>query len=160
MKSTSVIWYFAVGFSMLCVLVPFVGSDHLWKPRFFRWCLIASVVSFVAGLLFEVTNILHQELGFATALMSIPLIYLMNFQLCRSVFKRRFNTEPYVTSTSSSIGAPPLDLFSPANIDGEHRKYDKDRRIMAADFVFSFAQALISAFTALILIFLTTQNWR
>ena len=54
MKSTSVIWYFAVGFSMLCVLVPFVGSDHLWKPRFFRWCLIASVVSFVAGLLFEV----------------------------------------------------------------------------------------------------------
>jgi hypothetical protein len=159
-RNTNILLYFVVGISLFCSLIPFVRSDHLWKPRFFKLCLVGAVSAFVLGVFLESTDILQQEVGFAIAVMTIPLIYLLNFQLCRWVFKRRFNTEPYITSSSSTVGAPPQDLFTSANIDGKHRKYEKDRKIMTADFVFSFAQGLIPAFTALLLIYFTTRSWR
>lgn len=137
----------AYGLPALIWIVSFVGSDHLWMPSFSRKCLVAASICAISGVLLEMVRLRGDDVGMTLVVMLAPLIYLGNFPLLRMIFKQWFNTEPHITSVSSCIGAPPLDLFTGANKDGKNRKYSKDRKIMAADFVFSFMQALVPAFT-------------
>lgn len=148
---SSTLTYVAYGLSALIYIVSFAGSDHLWKPSLSRKCLVAASICAISGVFLEIVRLLGDDVGMTLVVMFAPLIYLGYFQLLRMIFKQWFITEPHITSVSSSIGAPPLDLFTGANRDGKNRKYSKDRRVMAADFVFSFLQALVPAFTILAL---------
>lgn len=156
MNSPSPAIYIAYGFSFLAVIIPFCGCDYLWKLTFFKKCLALAIISGLTGVILEVTNSLEQKSGQTLVLMSVSLVYLTYFQIFRWIFKRWYGTEPHVTSVSSSIGEPPLGLFTSENKDGKARKYEKGRRVMIADFVFSFAQALVPIFTIMALLFLTT----
>jgi len=98
------------------------------------------------------TTDLHYELNGATlTIMFFPIVFLGYFQLIRQVFKKLKGTEPYITTSVSSVGQPPLNLFDSSNKDGNNRKFDKDRKIMLADFVFSFAFALVPALSLMLL---------
>ena len=154
---SSIATYIAYGFSFIAGLIPFVWSGHLWKPIFFKKCLVAAIVSGMAGLILEVTNLLRQKTGMTLVVMFVPLIFLGYFQMFRWCFKRRYKTEPYFTSVSSVVGAPPLDLFTSENKDGKKRKFQKDRTIMSADFVFSLGQGLITIFTIFALLELVLE---
>ena len=118
---SSIATYIAYGFSFIAGLIPFVWSGHLWKPIFFKKCLVAAIVSGMAGLILEVTNLPRQKTGMTLVVMFVPFIFLGYFQLFRWFFKRRYKTEPYLTSVSSVVGVPPLDLFTSENKDGQKK---------------------------------------
>lgn len=124
-------------------MIIFVRAEQLWKPRFANACLIISLSCATAGLVLEIIDGLHQPTGATVVIMFFPLAFLGYFQLIRWLFKKWKKTEPYITSASSVIGDLPLDLFTSANKDDKKRKFDKNRRIMLADFVFSFAYSLV-----------------
>lgn len=149
--STELLTYISFGYSFIVSLIAFGGSDYLWKNSFFNKCLIAAVLSAFVGLIFEFINLLRKENGLTVVVMFIPLIYLGYFQLFRWIFKRWKGTEPYITSASSTIGGTPIDIF---DTDGNKRKYQKDRKIMASDFLFSFLQGLVPIGTIWFLLFL------
>ena len=75
----------------------------------------------------------------AILLMSISIIYLGYYHLLSKIFKTWKGVDPYITSTSSTIGASPIGGF--------WTKHPRNRKIMWTDFLFSFAQALIPIFT-------------
>ena len=76
---SSIATYIAYGFSFIAVLIPFVWSGHLWKPIFFKKCLVAAIVSGMAGLILEVTNLLRQKTGMTLIVMFVPIIFLGYF---------------------------------------------------------------------------------
>ena len=147
MSSPEALQTFAFGISVAVSIYFYVAADHLWKQEFFKNCLIVSVAFFIVGICLDVFRLVDVEPGIASGVMSAPIVYLGYFWLLRFVYKRKYGTEPHITSASSTIGAPPLDMFSSAQKDGKKRKYPKGRRITHADFGFSFLQALAPPFT-------------
>ncbi len=145
METQQIARYICFGFSIAILLLEAVFSGHLWKPRISKRFLFLSSISAVIGIVLEGTESLGHPRGMTIVVMAIPLYYLANFQLFRLIFKKYCNTEPYVTSAGSSIGESPLDLFTSENTDGKNRKFERDRKIMAEDFVFSLAVHLIPA---------------
>lgn len=145
-----ILQYFSYGYAFIVSLVAFAGSDYLWKKAFFKKCLIAAIFAGVAGLIFELTKLFPEKTGLTVTVMFIPLVYIGYFQLFRWLFKKWKGVEPITTSASSAIGSTPLDINDK---DGKKRKYPKDRKTMAEDFLFSFAQALIPIGTIFILLF-------
>jgi hypothetical protein len=127
------------------VLLESVFSGHLWKPRISRRFLYLSLIIAASGAVLEVTKYLNHATGMTIVVMGIPLYYLANFQLFRLIFKKYYQTEPFVVSAGSVIGSPPLDLFTSENKDDKNRKFEKDRKILAADFAFSLAANLVPA---------------
>jgi len=152
MLPTEYFTYLAFGYAIFAGLLSFVRVDNLWKPHVFNTSLIVSVSCAALGLVLEITDFLHQPKGATLTIMLFPVLFLGYFQLIRLLFKRWKNTEPYITSASSRLGDPPLDLFTSSNKVGKKRKFDHDRKIMAADFVFSFAYALVPALSMFFLI--------
>ena len=142
---------------MVVVLIIFVRADHLWKERFKKQSLFAATVVLLVGIALEVSDVLNQKRGLTIVLMSVPAVYLAFFLVGRFIFMRLYGTEPYVTSSSSTVGSPPLDIYAASGKDGRKRKFDKTRRIMTADFVFSFVHTLGAVFTIMFLIYLVTK---
>ena len=152
MASPESLRYFAFGIATVVTMYFYVASDHLWKKEFFRNCLLVGVSLSVIGILIDVFRIVDTRFGLALGWMSWPIIYLGYFWLFRYFFKRKHGMEPYITSASSSVGAPLFDISSPAFKDGEKHKYLKNRRIIADDFAFSLLQALAPPFTVIALV--------
>ncbi len=151
MDKLEILQYVSYAYSFLVGIIAFSGSDWLWKRRFFNKCLFAAVPSGIAGLIFEFSGLFKTETGLTIVVMFIPLIYLGYFQLFRWIFKKWKGTEPVIT-VHTVIGAIPNEYES-ALRNGEERKYSEGRKVTAADFLFSFAQALIPIFTIFILLF-------
>ncbi|MGI8555565.1 MAG: hypothetical protein ACR2LT_04310 [Pyrinomonadaceae bacterium] len=145
------------GYSIIVGITAFAYSDSLWKKNLFNKCFAAAILSGISGLVLEVTDVFHLGTGVTIIIMIAPLIYLAYFQLFRYYFIKWNGTEPYVTSSSSVIGATPLDMFSKASKDGKKRKYEKNRKIIGDDFTFSFFQALVPIFTILLLLLLVIK---
>ena len=80
MGNRDIATYIAFGFSFITAIIPFIGSGHLWKPKFFKKCLIAATVSGFAGIVLELTSALGQKIGMTIVVMFTPLIYLAYFQ--------------------------------------------------------------------------------
>jgi hypothetical protein len=149
--------YILFGFSFIVGIIPFTYSHYLWKKDFFRKCFLWAILSFVFGILLELANFFYLKylyIGDATLFMSVSLIYLSFWQFFRQIFKRWKKTEPYDTSYSGGIGEIPTDMFSDEYKDGKLRKYEKDRKVMYSDFLFSFLQALVPIFFIMILMLL------
>tara|TARA_R110000850_G_C9732966_1_gene443487 strand:- start:199 stop:657 length:459 start_codon:yes stop_codon:yes gene_type:complete len=139
MNGIEILKYVVFGYSFLVGLVSFSISDDLRNPKIFRKCLIASIISFSLGVVFELVDIFRIETGMTILLMSISIIYLGFYSFLRKLFKSWKGTDPYITSASSTIGGSP--------IGGIWTKYPRNRKIMWTDYLFSFAQALIPIFT-------------
>ncbi|PIQ14358.1 MAG: hypothetical protein COW67_14210 [Flavobacteriales bacterium CG18_big_fil_WC_8_21_14_2_50_32_9] len=139
MNGIEILKYGVFGYSLLVGLIVFTISDDLRNPKIFRKCLIASIISFIIGILFEFADIFTIEKGMTLLVMSISIIYLGYYHLLRKLFKVWKGTDPYITSVSSTIGGSP--------IGGLWTKYPRNRKIMWTDFLFSFAQVLIPIFT-------------
>src|SRR5687768_4057238 len=147
MASRDSLEYLAFGISIALAIYLFVMTDHLWKKNFFQRSLIFAGGLCLAGAVLDLFRLVDADPGLASIVMSAPLIYLGYFWLFRFFYKRKYSTEPYATSASSSIGDMPLDMFSSALKDGKKRKYAKDRRINAGDFAFTFLLVLVPVFT-------------
>ncbi|MBK6722646.1 MAG: hypothetical protein IPO41_07630 [Acidobacteria bacterium] len=145
MELAEIATYTAFGFAFLATMYPMVFSGHLWKSQFFRRCLVISVFIALVGVILEISQVLGTWWGLTGVVMFIPIFYVGNFQFWRKIFLRYFGTEPYVTSSASTVGSIPLDTFTSEGQDGETRKFAKDRRVGSADFLFSFATHLIPA---------------
>jgi hypothetical protein len=111
----------------------------LRNPKFFKKCSIGGITSFTLGILLELIYAFNMETGLTILYMSTSIIYLGYFHYLSKLFKSWKGTDPYITSSSSSIGGIP--------IDGLWTKYPQDRKIIETDFYFSFAQALLPIFT-------------
>jgi hypothetical protein len=132
-------------------------GDHLWKKRFFRTCLLIAGVQFLAGTAVEFLGIIDTTPGIVFVTMSASIVFLGYFWLFRFFYKRIYRTEPHITSRSSMIGSPPLDMFSSASTDGKENKYPKGRLVTMADFVFSALHTLVPAFTILAMLALVRK---
>ena len=152
MASPESLRYFAFGIATVVSIYFYVAADHLWKKEFFRNCLLVGGSLSAIGILIDVFRIVDTRFGLALAWMSLPIIYLGYFSLFRYFFKRKHGMEPYITSASSSVGAPLFDISCPAFKDGKQNKYPKNRRIIADDFAFSILQALAPPFTVVALV--------
>lgn len=148
--------YIVFGATFVVSLIIFVRSDHLWKDRFRKQSLYAAAVVLLIGIALEFSDLLNQKRGLVIVVMSVPAIYLAYFLTGRNIFMRLYGTEPYVTSSSSTVGSSPLDLYTATGKDGRKRKFDKTRRIMRGDFVFSFVSTLGAVFTIMFLVYLVT----
>ena len=144
--------YLVYGSAGLLTLIVFVRSGHLWKPRFFKPCFVASLICGALGIVLEVTRALAEPTGATLVITFIPLFFLSWFQFNRWAFKRWKGTEPYITDLASVVGGKPLDLFASENKDGITKKFSSDRRIMTEDFAFTFSIGLIPALTILLAI--------
>jgi len=149
--NTEYLLYLAYGYAFLAAIISIVRADSLWKPRVFKSCLYISLPCAGLGLIMQTTDLQYQLNGATLMIMFFPIVFLGYFQLIRQVFKKLKGTEPYITTSVSSVGQPPLDLFDSSNKDGKKRKFAKDRKIMLADFVFSFAFALVPALSLMLL---------
>lgn len=152
MDYTNYFKYLVYGASILVTLIAFVRSGHLWKPRFFKPCFVASLICAVLGIVLEATRAFPEPTGATLVITFIPLFFLSWFQLNRWAFKRWNGTEPYITDSSSVVGGKPLDLFTAENKDGKTKKFNADRRIMGVDFAFTFSIGLVPALVILLLI--------
>lgn len=139
MNGLDLIKYVVYGYSFLVGLIPFSISDDLRNAKIFRKCLIASIISFILGVIFEIADTFKDDKGMTLLIMSISIIYLGYYYLLKKVFRAWKGTDPYITSVSSTIGGSPIGGF--------WTKYPKNRKIMWTDFLFSVSQALIPIFT-------------
>ncbi|MGB0522301.1 MAG: hypothetical protein ACPGJS_05045 [Flammeovirgaceae bacterium] len=130
--------YIAFGYSFIVGLIAFSLSEDLMNSTFFKRCLIAGMIAFLTGIVFEFTNSFKLDKGLTMLIMSISMIYLGCFQILRTVFKKWTGTDPYITSEVSIIGERPTASF--------WMKYPKNRKIMWTDFLFSITQALLPIF--------------
>lgn len=152
MISPEYLRYFAFGISIAFATYCFVMSNHLWKSRFFGKLLLVGAVLCAAGITLDIFRLVDSTRGVVSVAAAAAIIYLTYFSLFRYLYKLKFSVEPYVTSASSTVGTPPLDMFGSAYKDGKARKYSPDRRITVGDFAFSFLQALVPAFTIVALV--------
>jgi len=149
MTGLEILKYTAFGYSFFIGLISFSLSDDLGNPKFFKKCLIAGLISFMLGIILELTDILKLDKGMTLLIMSISIIYLGYFKLLSRIFRKWKGTDPYITSVSSTIGGTP--------IGGIWTKFPIDRKILWNDFLFSFAQALIPIFTIAFLMYLIIE---
>jgi hypothetical protein len=152
MISPEYLRYFAFGISIAFATYCFAISDHLWKKRFFRKLQLVGAVLFAVGITLDIFRLVDSTPGVVSVTAAAAIIYLTYFSLFRYLYKLKFSVEPYVTSASSTVGAPQLDMFGSASKDGKAPKYSSDRKITVADFAFSFLQALVPAFTIVALV--------
>ncbi|RNI22059.1 hypothetical protein [Rufibacter latericius] len=145
MNAVDLLIYSAFAYSFIVGAISFSLQSELGNPLFFKRCLIASAISFTLGVVLELTNAFNLERGTAIIIMSISIIYLGYYYLLRMLFIAWKGTEPYITSSTSSIDGKPLN--------GYWTKYPKNRKVMWEDYLFSFAQGLIPIFTILALLF-------
>ncbi len=149
MNGLELMKYVVYGYSFLVGLISFSISDDLRNPKIFRKCLIASIISLILGVIFEIAAIFKDDKGMTLLIMSISIIYLGYYHLLKKLFKAWKGTDPYITSASSTIGGSPIDGF--------WTKYPRNRKIMWTDFLFSFSQALIPIFTIIGLMILIIE---
>ena len=141
--------YLFLGYSFLISLITFSLSDDLRNPRFFHRCFIAGIISSIIGIILELTNVLKMLPGMTILLMSISIIYLGFYRILFKLFKSWKGVDPYITSSSSTIGGK--------TISGFWSKYPKDRKIMWSDFLFSLAQVFIPIFVIIALIIIIIE---
>lgn len=149
--------YIVFGIAFLVCLIILVRADHLWKNRIRKQSIYAAGATLILGIALEFSDALNHKAGLVLVIMSAPAIYLSYFLIGRHFFIRLYHTEPYVTSSSSSVGGTPLDLYTPAGKDGKKRKFTSKRRIITADFAFTLAHTLGAAFTVIFLIYLVNK---
>lgn len=150
MKQTEIIEYLFYGYSLLISLIALVSGNALFKPRFYHFLFRASLISVFIGVLLEILNYFSNSTGFTLVMMSIPFIQLAEFELFRKLFVKRYSMNPIVTSRQSKVGTKEVlpELFTDSN---------RDRQIMPADFVFTFAHVMVPIFTIMILLLLTKK---
>lgn len=149
METSEIIKFIFYGFSLLIAGIGISTGNALLKPKFFKSLYKASLFSFSLGIIFELQNYFHEDRGFTLVMMSIPLIYLTEFELLRRIFVKKYYTNPIITSSTSKIGEKQIipDLFAETN----------DRKIILGDFVFSICQGLFPSFTIVLLLLMTKQ---
>jgi hypothetical protein len=149
--------YFVFGLSFAITTYIFTMGDHLWKKRFFRTCLLIAGLQFLAGTAVEILRVFDTMPGIVFVTMSSSIVFLGHFSFFRILYKRIYDTEPHITSITSTIGSRPLDMFSSAARDGKERKYAKARQVTMADFVFTALSTLAPAFTILAMLALVKR---
>lgn len=149
MSTYEIIQHASYGFAFVSWMIAFVFSQQLTYRPFFRICRILASFSLFFGIILELTNVLQIERGGAFLTMSGPAIYLGLYHLFLKLFRAKMGTDPYITSASSRVGDYPLPRT--------WVKYPKNRLITQADFIFSFAQALIPTFLFLGLMLLVSE---
>ena len=139
MNNLEILKYVCFGISILVGIIIFAFQDDLMTPKIYSKALVASGICFLIGVILELSNIFDLNKGMTLLVMSIGIIYVAYFKLFLSMFIKWKGKKPIITSASSMIGGRPIGGF--------RTKYEPNRRITGADFLFSFIQGLVPIFT-------------
>jgi hypothetical protein len=139
LNSIENIKYITFGTSLLVSGLIFIFQSDLINPKIFSKALIASCILFLIGVGLELSNVFGLNKGMSLLMMSMGIIYVGYFKVFLRLFIKWKGTKPIITSASSLIGGRPIGFL--------WTNYEPKRRIMRADFIFSFVQALIPIFT-------------
>ncbi|QHT65546.1 hypothetical protein GXP67_02120 [Rhodocytophaga rosea] len=146
MTGTEILIYSLFACSIIVACLFFGFANDLNDPKFFRISLRIALLSFVIGVIIELTQVINSKPGISLIIMSIPIIYLGFFELLRRIFIAWKGIYPYAPSTADAMGAYP--------IGGIWTNYPKNRKTMWTDYLFNAALLIIPLVTIIGIIYL------